>query len=28
MATAFQEPDAQSEARGLEYGEWLAMLLE
>ncbi|MEI8703138.1 IS21-like element helper ATPase IstB [Mesorhizobium sp. ISC15] len=28
MATAFQELDAQSEARGLEYGEWLAMLLE
>ncbi|RWX60489.1 AAA family ATPase [Mesorhizobium sp. M4B.F.Ca.ET.089.01.1.1] len=28
MATAFQELDAQSEARGLEHGEWLAMLLE
>ncbi|WP_292318154.1 hypothetical protein [Mesorhizobium sp.] len=28
MTTAFQELDAQSEARGLEYGEWLAMLLE
>lgn len=23
MATAFQELDAQSEARGLEHGEWL-----
>ncbi|TIU10270.1 MAG: AAA family ATPase, partial [Mesorhizobium sp.] len=22
MATAFQELDAQSEARGLEHGEW------
>src|SRR5882724_5605983 len=28
MATAFQELDAQSEARGLEHGEWLAILLE
>jgi len=28
MATAFQELDAQSEARGLEHGEWLALLLE
>ncbi|BCG76204.1 hypothetical protein MesoLj113a_73620 [Mesorhizobium sp. 113-1-2] len=28
MATAFQELDAQSEVRGLEHGEWLAMLLE
>lgn len=28
MATAFQELDAHSEARGLEHGEWLAMLLE
>ena len=28
MATAFQELDAQSEARGLEHGEWLVMLLE
>ncbi|RWP30332.1 IS21-like element helper ATPase IstB [Mesorhizobium sp.] len=28
MATAFQEFDAQSEVRGLEHGEWLAMLLE
>ncbi|RWO73700.1 MAG: AAA family ATPase [Mesorhizobium sp.] len=28
MATAFLELDAQSEARGLEHGEWLAMLLE
>lgn len=27
-ATAFQELDAQSEARGLEHGEWLAILLE
>jgi len=28
MAIAFQELDAQSEARGLEHGEWLAILLE
>ena len=28
MATAFQELDAQSETRGLEHGEWLAILLE
>ncbi len=28
MATAFQELDTQSEARGLEHGEWLAILLE
>lgn len=28
MATAFQELDAQSEARSLEHGEWLAILLE
>lgn len=28
MATAFHELDAQSEVRGLEHGEWLAMLLE
>ncbi|RWA57951.1 AAA family ATPase [Mesorhizobium sp. M1C.F.Ca.ET.193.01.1.1] len=28
MASAFQELDAQSEARGLEHGEWLAVLLE
>ncbi|TIL87765.1 MAG: hypothetical protein E5Y73_24400 [Mesorhizobium sp.] len=28
MATAFQELDAQSEARALEHGEWLAILLE
>ncbi|MER8792346.1 IS21-like element helper ATPase IstB [Mesorhizobium sp. M0983] len=28
MATAFLELDAQSEARGLEHGEWLAMLLD
>lgn len=28
MATAFQELDAQSEARGLDHGEWLTLLLE
>lgn len=28
MATAFQELDATPEVRGLEHGEWLAILLE
>ena len=28
MAAAFQELDGQSEAHGLEHGEWLAILLE